>query len=181
VRREGDRNEWRVGATTDMLAAGRKELRDALAEIVKTALTRGWVDAGKAGGWLEKLKMGRVLMEGWPMYHVGLTRSGALVIKFGSTDRNSIEREKQRLGNMGLEEGKHFTVKMPEGGGVGYVNIRRKGLEHAAWLSVHGSGEQQRLAAAFVNYILRRAEKAGEEVCEKVKEIIEEGKERETP
>jgi hypothetical protein len=82
---------------------------------------------------------------------------------------------------MGLEEDKHFTVKMPEGGRKGYVNIRRKGLEHAVWLSVHGSGEQQRLAAAFVNYILRRAEKAGEKVCEKVKEIIKEGKERETP
>jgi len=28
-------------------------------------------------------------------------------------------REKQQLEDMGLEEGVHFTVKMPEGGGGG--------------------------------------------------------------
>jgi hypothetical protein len=28
---------------------------------------------------------------------------------------------------------------MPEGGRDGYVYIRREGLAHAAWLSVHGS------------------------------------------
>jgi hypothetical protein len=51
-------------------------------------------------------------------------------------------------------------------------------LVYAAWLSVHGSGEQQRLAADFVEHILQRAEKAGKEVYEKAKEIIEEGKAR---
>jgi len=35
VRRVGDRGEWHVWATTDGLAAGRKELRDAIAEIVR--------------------------------------------------------------------------------------------------------------------------------------------------
>jgi len=79
---------------------------------------------------------------------------------------------------MGLEEGKHFTAKMPEEGRDGYVSILKEGLSYAAWLSVHGSGEQQRLAAEFVNYILQRAKKAGEEVYEKVREIIEEGKAR---
>jgi hypothetical protein len=39
---------------------------------------------------------------------------------------------------MGLEEGKHFTVKMPEEGRDGYVYIRREGLAHAAWLFVRG-------------------------------------------
>jgi hypothetical protein len=68
---------------------------------------------------------------------------------------------------------------MPEGGDAGYLYIRREGLERAAWLSVHGKDEQQRkLAAEFVNYILQRAEEAGEEVYEKAKEIIEEGKAR---
>jgi hypothetical protein len=179
VRREGDRNEWRVGATTDRLAAGRKELRDALAKIVKTALTRGWVDAGKAEGWLEKLEKGRVLKEGWPEYYVGLTRNGALVIKFGSTSPDGIQREAQRLENMGLVKGVHFTVKKPEeGGGVGYVLILRKGLEHAAWLSVHGEGKQRDLAAAFVEYILQRAKEEGDDVYEKVKKIVEEGMSR---
>ena len=102
----------------------------------------------------------------------------ALVVRFASTDPESIEREKQRLENMGLEEGKHFTVKMPEGDKMGYVSILRKGLEHAARLSVYGSGMQRELAADFVKYILRRAEEAGEEVYKKAQKIIEEGMSR---
>ncbi len=176
VKKVGDGNDWRVKAYADMLAAGREELRNAVAELVRRAMENDWVDVGKAEGWLEKLERGRVLMEGWPKYHVGLARSGALRVKFGSINPVSIEHEKQRLENMGLEEGKHFTVKMPEGGRDGYVYIRREGLAHAAFLSIYGKDEQQRrLAARFVEYILRRAEKAGDDVCEKAKEIVEEG------
>ena len=51
VKKVGDRDEWRVEATTDMLAAGRKELRNALAEIVKTARDNGRVDEKKAERW----------------------------------------------------------------------------------------------------------------------------------
>jgi hypothetical protein len=61
---------------------------------------------------------------------------------------------------------------------LGRVSILREGLERAAWLSVYGSGEQRRLAAEFVSYILQRAEKAGKEVYEKAKEIVKEGKAR---
>jgi GNAT superfamily N-acetyltransferase len=178
VKREGDKGEWYVRATTNKLAAGHEELRKALANIVREAIARGWIDASKAEGWLEKLEEGRVLMEGWPKYHVGLTRSGALMVKFGSPNPDSIQREAQRFRDMGLEEGKHFTVKMPKGGGRGYVSILREGLERAAWLSVHGEGERQGLAARFVEYILQRAEEAGEEVYDKANKIIEEGKTR---
>jgi hypothetical protein len=137
------------------------------------------VDAGKAGGWLEKLERGRVLKEGWPEYDMQLTRSGALVVRFGSTDRNSIEREAQRFREMGLEEGKHFTVKMPEGGKAGYVNILKEGLAHAAFLSVYGKDEEQRrLAAEFVEYMFQRADEEGKEVSEKAQKIIEEGRAR---
>jgi Fe2+ transport system protein FeoA len=72
------------------------------------------VDAGTAERWLKKLERGRVLKEGWPKCLVRLVE-GALVVKFASPNPDSIEREKQRLENMGLEEGRHFTVKMPEG------------------------------------------------------------------
>jgi hypothetical protein len=138
----------------------------------------GWVDAGKAERWLEKLEGGITLKEGWPRYEVGLTRSGALVVRFTSLNPDNIEREAQRLREMGLVEGVHFSVKMPEGDGEGYVSIHRKGLEHAAWLSVYGSDKQRRLAAKFVEYILRRAEEVGEEVYEKAREIVKEGKAR---
>jgi hypothetical protein len=137
----------------------------------------GWVDAGKAEGWLEKLESGRVLKEGWPKYLVRLVE-GALVVIYRSTDHDNIEREAKRFREMGLEEGRHFAVKTPEGGGRGYVSILKEGLERAAWLSVHGSGEQQRLAAEFVGYILQRAWEAGREVYEKAEEIVKEGRAR---
>jgi hypothetical protein len=47
------RDVWYVRVTTNMLAAGREELRRALAEIRQKAVENGWVDAGKAEGWLE--------------------------------------------------------------------------------------------------------------------------------
>jgi len=167
---------WQVWTTTDMLAAGRKELRDALAEIVRKAAENGWVDAGKAERWLEKLERGLTLKEGWPKYGVGLVE-GALVVRYSSTDRGGIEREVRRLRAMGLEEGKHFTVKMPEGGKAGYVSIRSEGLAYAAWLSVHGEGDQQRLAADFVDYILQRAGEEGDAVYKKALEVVRRGRE----
>jgi hypothetical protein len=108
---------------------------------------------------------------------VGL-KDGALEVKYQPTDPDSIEREAQRLRDMGLEEGRHFTVKMPEGGRRGYVSILKEGLARAAWLSVHGTEGQRDLAARFVKYILRRAKKAGDDVYEKASEIIEEGRTR---
>jgi len=178
MKEDGKRDVWRVIATTNKLAAGREELRKALAKIVRKAIESGWVDARKVEGWLEKLESGRVLREGWPKYYVGLVRSGALMVRYHSTDPDSIAWETQRFREMGLEEGVHFTVKMPEGGKAGYVRILREGLERAAWLSVHGEGERQRLATEFVEYILQRAKEAGEDVYRKALEVVKEGKTR---
>jgi hypothetical protein len=178
VKKVGSSDIWYVEATTDMLAAGREELRKALAEIVKAARDNGWVDERKAERWLKKLERGRVLMEGWPKYEVGLTSSGALKVRFSSPNPDSIKQEAQRLREMGLEEGVHFSAKMPEEGRDGYVSVLKEGLAYAAWLSVYGSGRQRELAAEFVSYILQRAKEVGEEVYEKAKEIIEEGMSR---
>jgi len=178
VKKESGGDVWYIEATTDKLAAGHERLRKALTKIVKTAVEKGGVDAGKAERWLKKLERGRVLMEGWPKYKVRLVKS-TLEVMFGSTNPYSIAREAQRLRDMGLEEGVHFTVKMPEDGGVGYVYIRRKGLERAAWLSVHGKDKDQReLAAKFVELILQRAKEAGEDVRKKAEKIVEKGKAR---
>ncbi len=174
VKKVGDRDVWRIVATTDKLAAGREELRKVLAEFVRAAVK----NEKKAEHWLEKLEKGLTLREGWPKYYVALARGGALDVRFGSTDPDSIKQAAQQLREMGLEEGVHFSVKMPEGGKAGYVYIRREGLAHAAWLSEYGSGEQQRLAAKFVKYILERAEKAGDDVHEEAKKIIDEGMSR---
>jgi len=177
VKKEGGEDVWRVWATTDRLAAGRKELRDALADIVRKAAEKGWVNRETADRWLEKLRGGITLREGWPRYEVGLTGGGALEVRYTSTSPKGIEREVQRLKAMGLVEGVHFTVKIPEGGREGYVSILREGLERAAWLSVHGSEGQRELAADFVSYILKRAEEEGDAVHEKALEIVKRGRE----
>jgi hypothetical protein len=176
VKKVGDRGVWRVEAATDMLAAGREELRRALADIVKAARDNGWINEETADRWLEKLERGITLREGWPKYYVGLVE-GALEVRYSSTNLGNIEREVQRLKAMGLEEGRHFTVKMPEGGKAGYVRVLREGLERAAWLSVHGEGERQRLAAEFVDLILDRAREEGADVRKKAEEIVKRGRE----
>jgi hypothetical protein len=58
---------------------------------------------------------------------------------------------------------------------MSYVYILREGSAYAARLSVYGSGEQQRLAAEFVEYILQRAKETDDDVYEKAKKIIEGG------
>jgi len=178
VKKEGGKDVWYIKATTDMLAAGRKELRDAVRKVVEETLGKGWVDEKKAELWLEKLEEGLTLMEGWPKYHVGLARSGALVVRFASPNPDSIQQVARRLNKIGLVEGRHFTVKMPEEGRYGYVSILKEGLAYAAWLSVYGSGGQRDLAARFVEYILQSAEKEGDDVYEKASKIIDEGKAR---
>jgi PaRep2b protein. len=167
VKEKGGEDKWRVKATTDKLATGREELRDAIAEVVRKALARGWVNADKAERWLEKLRSGITIREGWPKYYMGLTGSGALEVKYRSTNPESIEREVQRLRAMGLKHSRHFAVKMPEEGRDGYVSILREGLAYAAWLSIHGSGDRQRLAAEFIGYISHRAREEGDAVYRK--------------
>jgi hypothetical protein len=76
---------------------------------------------------------GRVLREGWPKYLVRL-KEGALMVRFGSTDLNSVEEETRRLREMGLVEGVHFSVKMPEGAATATSQSLKR-----AWLSPPGS------------------------------------------
>jgi Fe2+ transport system protein FeoA len=169
--KKGGRDVWYVYASTDMLAAGREELRKALIEIVKEAMKRNAVNTNTAERWLKKLESGRVLMEGWPKFLVRLVRSGALEVKYQSTNPDGIEQVAQRLEEMGLKRGVHFTVKMPEGGEKGYVSILTEGLAYATYLSVRGKNKQQRdLADEFVKLILRRAEEESKDVHEKAEE-----------
>jgi hypothetical protein len=54
--------------------------------------------------------MRRRLSAGWRSW-----RRDALEVKYQSTDPDSIRQETQRFREIGLEEGRHFLVKMPEG------------------------------------------------------------------
>ena len=174
ARRMGGGGVWYVLATTDKLAAAREELRDAVAEVVKAAAAAGWVSRDKAERWLGKLERGHTIREGRPKYSVGLI-GYTLAVRYQTTNPGNIRREVKRLREMGLEEGRHFTAKMPESRRAGYLLIRKEGLMYAAWLSAHGSGRQRRLAAEFVEHVLRRARERGEEVYEKVLEAVKAG------
>jgi len=167
---------WCVQAYTDTLAAGREELRRALAEIVKEAAAVGLVDGRRAERWLKKLERGGVSRR--PKYLVRLTRGGSLEVRFASTNPNSIRREARRLEEVGLKRGVHFTVKMPGGGRDGYVRILREGSARAAWLSVYGSEGRRELARELVEHVLQRAGAEGGGVYEKARKVIEEGKAR---
>jgi hypothetical protein len=135
VKRKSDEDVWYVYVSTDKLAAGREELRKALAKVVEAARSNDGVDEKKAKRWLEKLERGRVLMEGWPKYYVGLSSSGALVVRFRSTNPSNIEREAQRLEKMGLKRGVYEKAKeiIEEGKARGSLE-----LNFEKWVEVNG-------------------------------------------
>jgi len=167
--REGAGGSWRMTASVGRLAAAAAELREAVARAVREAAGAGLVPEARARRWLEALERGRTPPRG---YGLTLSRSGALMVRYTSTNPDSIEREAQRLREMELVEGLHFTVKMPEGGRTGYVSVLKEGLVYAAWLAARGSGERQKLAADFVGRILEKAEARGGAVYEKVRKAV---------
>jgi hypothetical protein len=171
--RRGAGGVWRVAASVGRLAAGARELREAAAKAVRGAVGAGLVPGRRAGRWLEALEGGRAPPRG---YSPALSNTGALAVRFISTNAASVEREARRLREVGLVEGLHFTVKMPEGGRAGRVSILKEGLACAAWLAARGSGERQRLAAGLVEHVLEKAERRGGAVYEKVKKVVEEGR-----
>ncbi len=58
VKKAGGGNVWYIVATTDRLATGDEKLRKVLAEIVRSAVEKGWVDEKRAEGLLKKLESG---------------------------------------------------------------------------------------------------------------------------
>jgi hypothetical protein len=174
IKRRGDGDGWYVVATTDALAAGREELRKALAEIVKTARDNGWVDEKKAEGWLEKLGRGVVAWEG-KKFEMRLAR-GALVVRFRSTSRESLEEVAGEFKAMGLEEGVHFAVRW--GGERGFVSLLAEGVRRLKWVSIHGEEGQRRRAAEFLKFLEEKARAKGGEVLRKLEALVEEGRSR---
>jgi hypothetical protein len=173
-RKEDGRGEWRVEATTDMLAAGREELRKALAEIVKTARDNGWVDEKKARRWLEKLEGGVAAWEG-KKFSMRVVE-GALEVRFNPTSRESVEEVAGEFKAMGLVEGVHFTVRW--GGGRGHVYLLAEGVRRLKWVSIHGEEGQRRRAAEFLKFLEEKARAKGGEVLRKLEALLEEGRSR---
>jgi len=172
VKRKGDEDVWYVVATTNKLAAGREELRNALAEIIETARDKGWVDEKMAKCWLEKLERGVAAWEG-KKFMVRLVE-GALVVRFSSTSRESLEEVAREFKAMGLVEGIHFTVRWS--GGRGRVSLLAEGVRRLVWVSIHGEEEQRQRAEEFFKFLEAKAK--GGEVLRKLEALLEEGKSR---
>jgi len=172
IKRRGDGDGWYVVATTDALAAGREELRKALAELVETA--RKSVGEEKAKRWLEKLERGVVAWEG-KKFEMRLAR-GALVVRFRSTSRESVEEVAREFKAMGLVEDVHFAVRWSAG--RGYVSLLAEGVRRLAWVSIHGEEGQRRRAEGFLKFLEARASAKGAEVLRKLEALLEEGRSR---
>jgi hypothetical protein len=138
------RSRVEYAAGRDLRASARSRRRRAACSAAKTTRS-GWIDCDKTTE-----EAGETCRRGTA---VGL---GAPVVKSATNPGAA-----QRLREMWLKEGRHFAVKTPEDNHDGYVYILREGSAYAAWPSVYGSEEQQKPAAEFVKYILRRAEEAG--------------------
>ena len=74
VRKEGGRDVWYLGATTDQLAAGGEELRRELAKAVRQAREMGLLEEGKARRWIEKFEAGVSTWHGYK-FTVGLKKA----------------------------------------------------------------------------------------------------------
>jgi len=174
IKKASGEGKWRVKATTDMLAAGREELRKALAEIVRKAVENGWVDEEKARRWLEKLEGGVVAWEG-KKFEVDLARD-ALHVRYRSITRESVEEVAREFKAMGLEEGVHFTVRWSEG--LGRVSLLAEGVRRLKWVSIHGEEGQRQRAAEFLKFLEAKARAKGGEVLRKLEALVEEGRSR---
>jgi len=79
----------------------------------------------------------------------------------------------QVVQTIGFVERIHLVIKRRRAGKATPGSSGRD-LEHATWLSVHGSANQPISAMAFVKHILRRAEKEGDVMYRKVLGIVRE-------
>ena len=174
VKRKGDEDVWYVEATTDKLAAGRKELRDAVRKVVEEALKEGGVDEKKARCWLEKLEKGMAVWEG-KKFEMRLVE-GALVVSFSSADRKSVDDVAREFKAMGLVEGVHFTVRWS--GRRGRVYLLTEGVRRLKWVSIHGEEGQKQRAAEFLKFLEARAGAKGGKVLRKLEALVEEGRGR---
>jgi hypothetical protein len=165
-----NREKWYVKASIDKLAAARKELREAIAQVVWQAEEAGLLSREKAQSWLQKLLRIR--------FSALLDSRGALRVMYKSTSPLAVEYAAERLQRLGLRPGVHYRAKKPQGGGRGWVAITPEGLRHLAYLAAQAQDEQIRAEAA---QLLQQVKEAAEgEARRRLEEEIEAGRSRGT-
>jgi len=163
-----NREKWYVKASIDKLAAARKELREALAQVVWQAEEAGLLSREKARSWLQKLLRMR--------FSALLDSRGALRVMYKSTSPLAVEYAAKRLQRLGLRPGVHYRAKRPQGGGRGWVAITPEGLRHLAYLAAQAQDEQIRAEAT---QLLQQVKEAAEgEARRRLEEEIEAGRGR---
>jgi len=85
---------WNIFASLRRLAGADRTLKEAVIEAVKAAAERGWIDAKKAQRWVAKIERVRT--------YVGER------LAIYSKHPEVLEREAQRLREMGLVEGRQL-------------------------------------------------------------------------
>jgi hypothetical protein len=86
---------WNIFASLRRLAGADRTLKEAVIEAVKAAAERGWIDAKKAQRWVARIERVHT-------YSVGEK------LAVYSKHPEVLEREAQRLREMGLVEGRQF-------------------------------------------------------------------------
>jgi hypothetical protein len=165
VRKEGGRDVWYLGATTDQLAAGGEELRRELAKAVKQAREMGLLEGEKRGA--EKFEAGVSTWHGYK-FTIGLKKS-ALRVELNYTRRENIEKMKEKLEPLGLREREHFTVTWLGEEKVGHLRLLKEDIIELAYVAKHGPKPQRLEAAELLNHLRRRAEEKGIEVLENLR------------
>jgi hypothetical protein len=163
-----NREKWYIKASIDKLAAARKELREAIAQVVRQAEEAGLLSREKAQSWLQKLLRMR--------FSALLDSRGALRVMYKSTSPLAVEYAAERLQRLGLRPGVHYRAKKPQGGRRGWVAITPEGLRHLAYLAAQAQDEQIRTEAT---QLLQQVKEAAEgETRRRLEEEIEAGRSR---
>jgi hypothetical protein len=163
-----NREKWYVKASIDKLAAARRQLREALAQVVRQAEEAGLLSREKAQSWLQKLLKLR--------FSALLDSRGALRVMYKSTSPLAVEYAAERLQRLGLRPGIHYRAKKPQGGGRGWVAITPEGLRHLAYLAAQAQDEQIRAEATQLLQQVKEAAKG--EARRRLEEEIEAGRSR---
>ena len=164
-----NREKWYVKVSIDKLATARRELREALAQLVQRAEEAGLLSREKAQNWLQKLL--RI------SFSARLDSRGALRVMYKSTSPLAVEHAARRLEGLGLKPGTHYRAKKPEGG-KGWVAITPEGLRRLAHLAAHAQDQHIRREAA---QLLQQIKETAEETARRrLEEEIEAGRSRGT-
>jgi hypothetical protein len=164
-----DGGRWRIRVSVDDLASGDRKIRGVVLEFVEELWANGKIGEGQ----YEELKR---KLAGRPKRRPARAALGvyynkyinALEIRALPLSERTYNAIVERLLAAGLKEGEHFIARPPQGGRLGRVYLRTRGL---AQLIRNAADNPE--AARLLEEIRLRVERLGEEALRRFKEIEE--------